>query len=52
VLGIPDDKILGLTNTFDMKMVNEKNFLSAIAELLEPKKQSAFTRLFDRFNAK
>ena len=52
VSGIADDKILGLTNTFDMKIVNEKNFLSAIAELLEPKKQSAFTRLFDRFNAK
>jgi phage FluMu protein Com len=51
-LGIPDDKILGLTSTFDMKIVNEKNFLSAIAELLEPKKQSAFTRLFERFNAK
>jgi phage FluMu protein Com len=51
-LGTPDDKISGLTSTFNMKIVNEKNFLAVIAELLEPRKQSAFTRLFDRFNAK
>lgn len=33
VLGMPDEKVAGLTNTFDVTMVNENNFLTHIEKL-------------------
>jgi len=32
VLGMPDEKVVGLTNTFELTVVNENNFLQHIAQ--------------------
>jgi len=35
-LGVPDDKLLGFTNMFDLTIVNERNFLNYLSENLSP----------------
>jgi len=39
VLGIPDEKVVGLTNTFELTVVNENNFLKQIEQKLAPVKR-------------
>jgi len=36
VLGMPDEKVVGLTNTFELTVVNENNFLKQIEQKIAP----------------
>jgi len=39
VLGMPDEKVVGLTNTFELTVVNENNFLKQIEQKIAPVKR-------------